>query len=182
MMRHWRALMVAALVFLSGCGWFRPRPTPTPHPTPTAMPSFKETLRQAEQELRTQGTVTLRLHESQVNETIAQLLAQQAQAGQTLPVHDVRVIFAQGQIQVYAQVDTDLGTMDAYLALNVHAQDGHVKLSVAEATLGPLPMPSSMIDPWLEKLQAYLDQWTQRYVVEQVRIEDGWLIVQARVR
>ncbi|NPA27100.1 MAG: hypothetical protein GXO36_05845 [Chloroflexi bacterium] len=178
-----RILTLAAwMLLLSACGWFRPRPTPPPKPTPTAMPSFKEALRQAEQELRTQGTVTLRLHESQINQAIERLLAQQSSSGQTLPVHNVRVYFRDGQIQMYAQVDTDLGTMDAYVALSVYAQNGKVYVQVQKATLGPLPMPGSMLDPWVEKLQAYLEQWSQHYYVEEVQIQDGWLLLKARVR
>ncbi len=180
--KSWRfwLLLLGWSGLLWACGWLQRAPTtPPPLPTPTNLPSAQEALRQAATQIAVTGQVTLRLHEGQLTAALQRALAQQADT----PIHNPQVYLREGKVSVYATVDSPIGPLAAELVLTpTITAEGGLTIAVDKATLGGMAMPQDMLDEYIGQIQQVLEGWTGRYVVDELHIADGWLVVQAHRR
>jgi uncharacterized protein YpmS len=159
-------------------------------PEPTPIPVSTESIEELEQEIedavataQSGGPVELTFTEQQ----LTSLAAAQLESQPDTPVKDIQVSLRNGQVEITGTAERsglDL-PFSVTLTISVDAQ-GTPRSSIVDASVGPLPVPQSILDQVTAQLdQVIASQYasnTHNMVVESITIYDGYMTIKGHTR
>jgi uncharacterized protein YpmS len=148
-----------------------------------AVESLKQDIQQADEEMRTSGSTTLVISESE----LTSLVVFELQSQEIPIIQDPQIYLRDGQIKVIGKVQEGGGTfpLEVALAVNVDSQ-GSLDYQVVSAQLGPLPVPDVLLSQLSEQLDAAfaskISPQLEDVFVDSLVIADGVMTIQGHMR
>lgn len=159
-----------------------------PEPPYDITPS-EEAVQQLEERLNSieigdDGSFSITITEEEMTSLVVHNLNEQMLA--ETPIVDPQVHFRNDRIECYAEVQFGgFLTLPGLIAFSMTAQDGGIEVAVEEIALGPLPIPSSLLQSLTDLLNETLSDLTMvegmEATVESVEIGDGELTILGQV-
>jgi uncharacterized protein YpmS len=155
------------------------RKTPTPVPTP-----ISNDLNSGTSPISINGDkATITLSEAQISGYMDKYLSENNQ----LPIQKPQVHLQNGQIDFSGVLNQGLISGNIQLTLQpTVTPDGGIHLSVVKATMGQYPLPQSLLDSFSTQIDQSASQLlsptTTGYKIETISIENGLMIIQAKVQ
>lgn len=148
-------LAILAQVFCCCSSIAGPRPPYTITPSDDVVKRLRERWQQSIQ-ASPDGSVSLTITEEEMTSLMEELLARQ---GEDLPIDDPQVFFRNGRIEVYATMtQSNMPPMPGMVALSATAVNGEIEISIEEARVGPLSVPSTALEEATQALNDALEQ------------------------
>lgn len=128
--------------------------------------------------------VTVTVTEAQLTTLVAEQAAQQ----QDTPLTEPQVLLRDGQITLTGKIRQSGLSLPLKMVMTVSADgEGNPHYQVASATLGPLPLPESILDQLTSKLDAQLNnqlasQGGKEIFIENIEIANGQMTVTGHPR
>lgn len=172
-------LLVSSLACnLPGRGIATPTPAPPVPVTTESVESLKENVQSAVQTAQAGGRVTLTMDEAQLTALAATELSNQSDLGLQNPVIRLR----NGIVSIEAQANQSGFDVPVNVDLELSANgQGKPQFEVKSASLGPIPMPQSLLSQVSSKIDQALTGWLeedgQNVYIESVSVEDGKITI-----
>jgi hypothetical protein len=183
--RIWIAILLLAGASLACNLGLNGVKTPEPRiPVSTeAVQSLEETAANSYNEFQQTGQVNLTVTEEQLTSVVALELAKQ----ETDSISNPQVLLRDGQIQLSGDVHTQGISAPGRVIMEVDVDsDGRPGLRIVSATVGPFPLPDSLLENVETRLnRAFLqklDEMAPNLVVESVVIADGSMTISGHTR
>jgi uncharacterized protein YpmS len=140
--------------------------------------SLKENVQSAVQTAQAGGRVTLTMDEAQLTALAATELSNQSDLGLQNPVIRLR----NGIVSIEAQANQSGFDVPVNVDLELSANgQGKPQFEVKSASLGPIPMPQSLLSQVSSKIDQALTGWLeedgQNVYIESVSVEDGKITI-----
>jgi len=180
-------IAVSLLILISlSCNF----PGRSAEPEPTPIPVSTESVQELEEEIRSAaataqsgGPIELTFTEQQLTSLAATQLVSQPDT----PVNDVQVRLRNGQVEITGSAERsglDL-PFSVTLTISVDAQ-GVPRSSIIDASVGPLPVPQSILDQITARLdEIIISQYTSYgndIVVDSITIYEGYMTIKGHHR
>jgi uncharacterized protein YpmS len=127
--------------------------------------------------------VTIVMDEAQLNALITEELQKQEQA----VLQDANVRLLDGQIQVTAQAEQSGMRLPLEILMQPTAdEEGKPNINIVSGSLGPLPLPESLLDQLSAQLDSLLDHQIntsgREVFIEDIHIENGVMEITGHAR
>ncbi len=174
-------LLIALLVTAQSCCCASilggPQPPYAITPSDEAVQSFQE--RMAKVEPNADGTFSVTITEEEMTSLVVQRLDAQQDPP---PIRQPQVYFRNGRIEVYGTVDVnDSLSLPGMVAFSVVSGDDGISVTVEEISLGPLPVPDSVLESLNEEVDQTLTDNVQvggvEAIITDVQIGDGEMTI-----
>jgi hypothetical protein len=173
------ALLVASLACnLPGRGIATPTP-PDPVPMATeSVESLKENVQSAVQTAQAGGRVTLTMNEAQLTSLAATELSKQSELG----IQNPKIRLRNGLVSIEAQANQSGLEVPVNVDLELTANgQGKPQFEVKSASLGPFPMPQSILSQVSSKIDQALVGWLAEdgkdLYIESITVADGEITI-----
>ena len=180
------SILACNLPFLSSAQ--KPTQEATVQLEATEIPVTTQAVEQAKAEVKSAvatvasgGSIEMQFNETQLTSLAANELNQYAEAN----IKDIQVHLQKGQIQISAISEQGLLDLPADIAIAVQADgQGGLDYRIVSATIGPFPIPDSMMDELTSQLDRGLSTQLQAndIFIDNVNIANGFFTISGHLR
>jgi uncharacterized protein YpmS len=156
--------------------------------TPTEIPVSSQAVEQAKEQVKSAiatvqsgGDIEMQFTEDQLTSLAAEELAKYAEAD----ISNIQVGLQDGQIIISARARQSGFDLPAKIAIAIKTDgQGGLDFQIISATIGPLPVPESMLNELTSQLEIGLREQmvTNDVYIDDVSIADGLLIIKGHLR
>ena len=178
--RFYLGFILAALIFASiACNYpMRNRSTDAIQVTTEAVQSLQDDLNTAIEQLKKSGKVRMVIEE----EELTSMLALELQKQENPVLVSPQVFLRDGQVRVNGRVNQSGLNADLEVVVEITVtEDGQPSYQVVDATIGSLPLPSSMMDDLSDRIDAAFQNNISPKIanvyIESVTIADGVMVI-----
>lgn len=184
-----RILLLLLVLIAASLACALPGAAPTPTSVPTPVPATTQDAEQFQQQLATAssqfaetGNLSITFTEQQLTSYLVEALAQQPD----LKVIDPQILLQDGQLQILGKTLIGKLTLGFQINFQPKVEDGKLKLDVASARVGKVPIPDKLLaqitDLVNQNLNENLTVEGRQVQIETVDIAAGKLTVTGKAR